>query len=137
MNFRFEANDVPVPASKWVHEQLAQKHGGWLFGHLGTGKSHAVRRAVEGGIWVDVTSGPLLGQRFAVDLARQLGAEGRPLLEAFRSEGLEASLPLAERAVNGHPLLVDGVDRLLTGASSLDDPAATLWQDEKKVLFDW
>ncbi len=137
MNFRFETNDVPVPASRWVQDRLAEKRGGWVFGRMGTGKSHAVRKAVEGGIRVDVSSGPLLGQRFAVDLARQIGAEGRPLLEAFRSEGLEASLQIADQTVNGHPFVVDGIDRLLPATSSLDDPAATLWQDERQALLAW
>jgi hypothetical protein len=137
LNFRFETQDVPVPTSAWVSERLDQKRGGWVFGRMGTGKSHAVRKAVHDGIRIDVTAGPLLGQRFAVDLACQLGLDGRPLLETFRNEGLEATLPLADRAVNGHPFMVDGVDLLLPAASSLDDPAATLWQDEKKVLLDW
>lgn len=135
--FRYETHDVPVAASTWVADRIQEKRGGWVFGRAGTGKSHAVRKAVPRGIWVDVASGPLLGQRFAADLARQTGAEGRPLLEAFRSEGLDASLRIAERAVNGHPFVVDGVDGLLPTASSLDDPASTLWQDEKKALLDW
>lgn len=135
--FRFESRDVPVPASSWIGERLAQRRGGWLFGRMGTGKSHAVRKVVPDGLRIDVTSGPLLGQRFAMDLARQIGGEGRPLLEAFRSEGIEASLRVAERAVNGHPFVVDGIDGLLPAAASPDDPAATLWQDEKKTLLDW
>ena len=137
MVFSFETHDVPVPASSWVGERLDQKRGGWVYGRMGTGKSHAVRKAMPGGIRVDVTSGPLLGQRFAADVARQVGPEGRPLLEAFRSEGLEASLHVAERAVNGHPFVVDAVDGLLAAASSLDDPAAALWQAEKQALLAW
>lgn len=137
MVFSFETHDVPVPASSWVGERLGQKRGGWVYGRMGTGKSHAVRKAMPGGIRVDVTSGPLLGQRFAADVARQVGPEGRPLLEAFRSEGLEASLHVAEQAVNGHPFMVDAVDGLIAAASSLDDPAAALWQAEKQALLDW
>lgn len=137
MIFRFETHDVPVPASQWVGKRLGQKRGGWVFGPMGTGKSHAVRKAMHEGIRVDVASGPLLSQRFTSDLARQVGPEGRLLLEAFRSEGIEASLRIAEQAVNGHPFVVDGVDGLLPVALSLDDPATTLWQDEKKALLDW
>ncbi|MGK3977762.1 hypothetical protein WMF38_39395 [Sorangium sp. So ce118] len=137
MIFRFETRDVPVPTSRWVGERLGQKRGGWIFGPMGTGKSYAVRMAMREGIRVDVASGPLLSQRFASDLARQLGPEGRPFLEAFRSEGIEASLHIADRTVNGHPFVVDGADALLPGTPSLDDPAASLWQDEKQVLLDW
>jgi len=138
MSFSFETRDVQAPESHgWVTERLEQKRGGWLFGALGTGKSHTVRKAVQGGLWIDVSAGPLVGQRFAVDLARQAGAAGRSLLAAFQREGLEASLEVAERVVNGHPLIVDGVDRLLPAPSNLDDPAGALWQDERKALLDW
>lgn len=137
MIFRFETRDVPVPTTRWVGERLGQKRGGWIFGPMGTGKSHAVRMAVRERIWVDVASGPLLSQRFASDLARQLGADGRTLLEAFRSEGIEASLRIADQVMNGHPFVVDGVDALLSGTPSLDDPAVTHWQDEKQVLLAW
>lgn len=137
MDFKFETRDVPVQATKWVQERLAQRRGGWIFGRVGTGKSHAVRKAVQSGIRIDVTAGPLLGQRFAADLARQIDADGRTLLAAFRSEGLESSLLIAERAVNGHPFVVDGVDGLIPIASSLDDPATTLWQDEQAELLGW
>jgi hypothetical protein len=135
--FRFESKDVPVKTSLWVRERLGAGKGGWIYGHLGSGKSHAVRKAVEGGIKVDVVPGPLLSQRFALDLARQLGKEGRLLLQAFRSEGLEASLEIASSAVNGYPLVVDSVDRLLPAPSNLEEPAATLWQDEKGALLAW
>lgn len=136
--FQFETEDVPVPATaSWFAERLGKKGGGWLYGPLGTGKTYAVRKAVPGGIHVEVTPGALLGQRFAVDLALQLGPDGQSLLQAFHSEGLEASLAIAERAVNGHPLVVDAVSTLFVAASSLDEPAAMIWQDEKKSLLEW
>jgi len=78
-----------------------------------------------------------MGQRFASDLARQLGADGRPLLEAARSEGLAAALAVAEGAVNGHPLVVDGAEQLLVEPVNLDEPAAVLWQDDKIVIRSW
>lgn len=147
MVFRFKAHDVQVRATSWIEERLDEKRGGgMIFGRPGTGKSHAVRKAVEKreSFRVEVTPGPLLGQRFVADLARQivmlagqLDTEGRKLLEAFRSEGIEASLPIAAKAVNGHPFIVDGVEKLLPAASSLDDPAAILWQDEKQALLEW
>lgn len=137
MVFRFQTQDVPVQASAWAAGRLGSKRGGWVFGRMGTGKSHAVRKVAGGGLWVDVGSGPLLGQRFVADLARQIGHAGKPLLEAFRSEGIEASIAAAEQVVNGHPLVVDSVDHLLPAAASLDDPAASLWQDEKRALLEW
>jgi hypothetical protein len=135
--FTFKAQDVTVPALQWIGARLDRNRGGCIFGHIGTGKSHAARKAAPGALRVDVARGPLLGQRFAADLARQLGGEGRKLLESFRSEGLAASLCVAEQVVNGHPLVVDGVERLLPTTSNLDDPAATLWQDEKQSLLAW
>ena len=96
-----------------------------------------MRKAAVGGLHLDVTSGPLLGQRFAADLARQLNGAGRSLLEAERSEGLGAALAIAERAVNGYPLVVDKAERLLVDPISLDDPTTALWQEDITLLRDW
>jgi hypothetical protein len=138
LSFLFETHDVDAGTGAWVQERLRQGLGGWVHGAAGTGKSHAVRAAVQQGLRVDVAPGPLLGQRFTVDLARQLGSEGRSMLEAARHEGLSAALEIAERAVNGHPLVVDSVDRLLGDpAWSLDEPAAALWQQEKSTILSW
>jgi len=138
VSFLFETRDVDVRTRAWVRERLDEGRGGWVYGAAGSGKSHAVHLALEEGLRVDVTSGPLLGQRFAADLARQLGPDGRGLLEAVRSGGLTAALERAEHAVNGHPLIVDGADRLLGDpAWSLDEPATALWQHEKQEVLSW
>ena len=42
----FKSADVPVAATTWVAQRLSAQRGGWVFGRPGTGKSHAVRRAV-------------------------------------------------------------------------------------------
>jgi hypothetical protein len=129
--------DIPTETTLWVHEQRQRNRGGWIYGAVGSGKSYAVSRAALGGIRLDVLPGPLLGQRFVSDLARQLGADGRPVLEATRSEGLEAALVVASRAINGHPLVVDSAERLLVEPISLDDPSAGLWQDDKIAIRQW
>ena len=133
----FETRDVRVPTTTWVQGRLAEQRGGWIHGGTGTGKSHAVRAAVNGGISIDVGSGPLLGQRFAVDLARQLGAAGRRLLEAVRHEGLAAALALATASLATTPLLVNGVEHLMGAAPSLEDPTAALWQEDRRTVLDW
>jgi hypothetical protein len=137
VSFLFEIEDVPVKTTSWVQERFQQKRGGWIYGATGSGKSHAVRAAGLGGVSIHVAPGPLLGQRFASDLARQLGADGRPLLEAARSEGLAAALAVAEGAVNGHPLVVDEAEQLLVEPVNLDEPAAVLWQDDKVAIRNW
>ncbi len=140
--FRFETSDVPVPLTGWVEQQLVNKVGGCVIGRTGTGKSHAVRKALPAAnLYVDVrASDSLLSQRFVADIARQVGifgTEGKPILEAFRSDGLEASLHEAERAVNGHPFVVDGVDALRASPASLDEPATILLRDEKQTILTW
>lgn len=47
--FSFETREVPVPLIKWVEERVGQELGGWVFGRIGSGKSHAVRKATQGG----------------------------------------------------------------------------------------
>jgi len=137
MSFRFEVQEGAMSAAAWIGERLRTKQGGWVYGGVGTGKSHAIRAAIEGGIRVDTVPGPLLGQRFVADLARQIGDDGVSLLEAYRSEGVEAAVTLADRAINGLPFVVDGVDRLIAIGSSLEDPAPLLWQDEGRAWLEW
>jgi hypothetical protein len=133
----FDIADVPVATTSWVMEQARQKRGGWIYGPLGSGKSHAVRAASLGGVHVDVVQGPLLGQRFAADLACQLGADGRRLLEAARHDGLAAALVIAEEAIDGRPFVVDAAEQLLLEPISLDDPFIALWRDDKVALKNW
>ena len=136
----FETRDVLVSATIFVRELLAEGRGGCIFGAPGSGTSHAVRAAMQGvpgGIRIDVTSGPLLGLRFMADVARQVGTDGRPVLEAVRHDGIKGAIAVAERVINGHPLIVDEAQRLLPTPESPEDPAASLWQDEKSAVLDW
>lgn len=137
MSYLFETRQVSVKTTEWVQNQAQQKLGGWIYGPIGSGKSHAVRAANLGGVHVGVMPDPLLGQRFAADIARQIGAGGRRLLEASKREGFAAALAVAEEVVNGHPLVVDAAEHLLVEPFNLDEPAAALWQEDKKVLKDW
>lgn len=137
MSYLFDTEDVPVKTTGWVREQVQQNRGGWIYGPIGSGKSHAVRAAGLGGVRVDVFRGPLLGQRFASDLARQIGSDGRRLLEAARREGLVAALAVAEEAVNGHPFVVDAAQHLLVEPGNLDEPAGALWQEDMNALRSW
>lgn len=137
MSYLFQHQDVPVEATAFVRTLVEEGRGGGVFGAAGTGKSHAVRTAVHGGLWVDVTDGPLLGLRFMADLARQVGPEGRPILEAVRHDGIEAALAMAGGPINGHPLVVDHAHLLLGAPPSLDNPAMALWQEEKSAVLGW
>lgn len=137
MSFVFETRDVEVPTGAFVRKLLADGRGGFVYGGTGTGKSHAVRSAVQDGLHVDVAAGPLLGQRFAADIARQLGPDGRLLLETVRHDGLKAALAIADHAINGYPFVVDGANRLLDGALNPDEPATALWQQEKSLVLAW
>jgi hypothetical protein len=133
----FEIDDVPVETTRWVREQIQQNRGGWIYGPIGSGKSHAVRAAEPKAIRVDVVPGPLLGQRFVADLARQLGPDGRRLLEAVKREGIAAALEIAEAPVNGHPLIVDTAEHLLLQPVDVDAPHRELWQADTSALRGW
>ncbi len=137
MSYLFETKQVSAETTRWVVGQAEQKLGGWIYGPIGSGKSHSVRAANLGGVLVEVFPDPLLGQHFAADLARQLGCDGRRLLEAMKHEGVAAALEVAEEAVNGHPLVVDAAEHLLIEPINLDDPAAALWQEDKRALRTW
>jgi len=137
VSFLFDTEYVPVETTGWVRERAQQQRGGWVYGMIGSGKSRAVRAANLGGISVGVMSGPLLGQRFASDLARQLGADGKTLLAAAKREGFAAALAVAEKVINGHPLVVDAAERLLVEPVNLEEPATALWQEDKNALRDW
>lgn len=138
LSYLFEKNNVEADTSAWVQERLNKGGGGWVHGPTGTGKSHAVRMAVSQGLYVDVVAGPLLAQRFAADIARQLGPQGQGVLEAVKSEGLSAALDAAGHAINGYTLVVDGADRLVgESAWSPDEPVAELWQQEKSTVLTW
>jgi hypothetical protein len=133
----FDTEYVSVETTGWVRERAQQQRGGWIYGMIGSGKSRAVRAANLGGISIGVMSGPLLGQRFASDLARQLGAEGKSLLAAAKREGFAAALAVAENVINGHPLVVDAAERLLVEPVNLEEPATALWQEDKISLREW
>lgn len=57
MSYRFEIKDIPVETTDWVRERIGAQRGGWIYGPLGSGKTHAVEAAAPGAIRVDVTSG--------------------------------------------------------------------------------
>jgi hypothetical protein len=140
MSYLFEHHNVPVDATAFVQDLIAGGRGGSVYGATGSGKSHAVREAVHGVadcLWVDVTDGPLLGLRFLADLARQVGPEGRPILEAVRHDGIRSALAQADGLINGHSLVVDRAHLLLGMPPSLDDPAMALWQEDKFAVLGW
>lgn len=137
MSYLFDIEDVPVETTGWVRDQAQRQRGGWIYGVIGGGKSHAVSAAALGGVRVDVVPGPLLGQRFTADLARQLGSGGRRMLEAAQREGLPAALEIADEMVNGHPLVVDAAEHLFVEPLDLDEPAAALWQGDKDEVRSW
>lgn len=137
MSSLFDLEEVPAETTGWVLAQVGLGRGGWIYGAMGSGKSHAVRAADLRGPTIRVAGGALLGQRFAVDLARQLGTDGRVLLEAARREGFAAALEVAERVVNGRPLVVEAAEQLLGEAINLDEPATALWQEDKNALRGW
>lgn len=137
MSSSFDPPDVSLRTTSWVREQAKRGRGGWIFGPTGSGKSHAVRAASLGGISVDLVPGPLMGQRLAVDLARQLETDGRAVLEATRHRGLAAALEIADQAIDGHPFVVDSAEQLVVEPASPDDPATVLWRDDKLALRHW
>ncbi len=137
MTSLFEIEDVHVQTTDWVRSRAQRGCGGWIYGFFGSGKSHAVRAAALRALSIDLVPGPLLGQRFASDLARQIGTRGKPLLEAAKRRGFSAALGLAEEVVNGHPLVVDVAEQLLVEPINLDEPATALWQEDKNALREW
>lgn len=137
MSSSLDPQDASSPTTLWVRAQAQQGRGGWIFGPTGSGKSHAVRAARLGGISVDLVSGPLMGQRLVVDVARQLDADGRAVLEETRHRGLAAALEIADQAIDGHPFIVDAAEQLLVEPASPDDPATVLWREDKLALQRW
>lgn len=121
-----------------VKSWLAEGRGGVVTGPIGSGKSRVVRDAVNGAWWVDLRPGPLLGTRFVVDLTTHLEDGGAAVLQAMKSEGIRAAVELAERYMNGTPLVVDQCE-LLAFSTDWDhsDPSQALWLDERKELVQW
>lgn len=135
--FRFERVDVAVETTARVQANLKAGQGCVVLGDWGSGKSHAVRRAVNGAAWIDLDDGPLQQSRFMVDLARQVD-DGRPILEAYARGHLSDALAAAEDALSSKWLVIDRGERLAHGpAQGSDEPSEAIWSSATGEIATW
>jgi tetratricopeptide (TPR) repeat protein len=136
-SFRFETCEVDSPTTAAVRQRLESGRGCLVTGSLGSGKTHALRKAMNGAIWVDILDGPLHHVGLLVDLARGLQDEG--ILAAAAKGDLNAALARADEVLAHRWLIVDGAERLDDGGRVWDWSESTkaLWQFEQLPVTRW
>ena len=139
--FHFEWSEVPSETTHQVRQALDSGRGTIVEGPAGSGKTHAVRRAVNGAIWSTCTSGPLAVVRLVADLASQADA-GSSILSAFIKEGVSSATGALDAALGEKVVVVDAVERL--GHSDIDDDegfaepdVVSLFSEERRAIQTW
>lgn len=137
MNFELEASDVSSPTTDAVRACLAHGQSCVVVGHAGTGKTHAVRKAVNGAPWVQLRDDDLQFDGFFTDLASQLHA-GKPIVDALSSGDVQAVLDASNAALNGTTLVIDRAERLhFEDSWGWDEPIEGLWRPAQVRLTQW
>lgn len=135
----FERTQVRSETSDRVQALLTQGHSCLVRGPDGSGKSHAVRDAVNGAVWVDLAPRPFTVPRFVSSLALQLDeSAGRSVLEAAAVGDTLGSLELAGQALADRVLVVDAAEHIArSSASPFEDPTETMFVSEAQDLMGW
>lgn len=135
--YRFDQSDIESQTTAKVRKALDEDRGLLVYGACGSGKSHAVRAAVNGAVWARVPFRPFAVPRLISDIAAQVGAGEGPL-RAFLDKGCPAACEELDRRISDRVLVVDAADWLWSPA---DDPvfpdATAIWADESASLSTW
>jgi hypothetical protein len=139
--FEFLEENVPTRTTDEVRKALERRVGCMVRGATGTGKSHAVREAVNGAVWVNLDSGRDQVPRFLVDVARQVHG-GSAMLERLVEQRLDEALEHASELLGSRCLVVDRAERLVRKVDrswdlSWDDPLHTLSAAQNEELAHW
>lgn len=135
--FDFQEENVHSTTTDEVRQHLADGRACLVRGPIGSGKSHAVREAVNGAVWVNIDSGRDRVPRFFVDLARQVD-RGGDMLELVAQQQLGEATRLADELLGPRCLVVDRAERLGGNADlSWDDPLHALSTAQTTELTSW
>jgi len=135
--FEFLEENVPTKTTDEVRAVLGRNDGCLVTGAPGSGKSHAVREAVNGAIWVNLDTGDFQTTRFFVDLARQVDG-GAALLEMVAQQRLDDATRIASELLGPRCLVVDRAERLVHDVDlSWGDPLHTLGAAQNADLATW
>lgn len=131
--------DVRSETVDSVAGHIARNESCLVTGSAGSGKSHAVRRAVNGAVWVDLAPRPFTVPMFATALANQVDeAAGRRILEAYAGGDTTEALRRADQALAGRVLVVDGAEHIAHSApSGYEEPTEILQVSETQDLSAW
>lgn len=123
-----------------LRSRLEGGRGCWLLGARGSGKSYAVRNAVNGAVWINLREDSLLMPRLIADLALQVEPQaGRGLLQRFATSGLtDGLLHDVDQVLGPRWLVLDGAERLRrTSAWAADAPDEAAQEAETSALVNW
>ena len=108
-----------------------------MVGRPGTGKTHAVREAVNGAAWINLRDDEFQFDQFFTDLAAQLPAGSR-IVDALGAHDHPAVLERAAAELDGVTLVVDRAERLrFDEVWGWDEPVDALWRPAQVVLARW
>ncbi len=137
MEFEWTYNDAPSPTTTQVQQRLAAGKGCVVVGRAGTGKTRAVRQAVNGSPWVDLREGEHQLDFFFTELAAQL-SDGQRIVDALATRNAEAVFRAADGALGGAPLVIDRGEHLqFDGTWAWDEPVDALWRPDQAALARW
>jgi len=135
--FEFEQVAVRVATTDEVKAAYKAGRSRLVVGQRGSGKTYAVRQAVNGAVWIDLARGPLQEASFFVDLARQVEG-GRAILEALVSGRAERAFEAAGAELGDRVLVIDRGERLAAASGvDWDDPSRALWAAAQDTLRRW
>lgn len=135
--FDFQEQQVPSETTDEVRKILADRRACQVSGPIGSGKSHAVRAAVNGAVWVNLDSGRDQVPRFFVDLARQIDG-GAAMLGLLAQQRLGEATELADQLLGARSLVVDRAERLVRHADpAWDEPLHALSTAQNAELTAW
>ena len=132
-------SDVPSPTTDVVRRKLDAGQSCVVRGASGTGKSHAVRAAVNGVTWVDVAPAPFTVPAFLTSLTRQLDPMvGRSALAECARGDTESALARVGEALGSRTLVVDGGEHAAYRPSTgFDEPVEAMHAAEAVLLRMW
>lgn len=132
-----EDNNVPSGTTDTVRDLIANGRACLVSGPIGSGKSHAVRAAVNGAVWVNLDTGGAQVPRFFVDLARQVDG-GSAMLDLVARQRLREATKLADELLENRHLVVDRAERLVRREDTFwDDPLHALSAAQSAELTEW
>ncbi len=136
-HFLFDPHDVPTSTTDQVRLALSEGSSCLVAGMPGSGKSHAVRKAVNGAVWIDVDDSPLRLPKFFCDAARQVPC-GPDVLRALAHDDVDQAWSVLSKGLGDTPLVVDNAERLTTSVDwGWDEPTVALFGGYSQQLLDW